>query len=373
MHFTRRHVWGALCVRQVFVYLFLLPLFRCKNDENPRAVTVAVGRASFSGPGPRGALEPLRSSVPSTQIPLPQAAKGGFSLQSRMPAAHEISSTLNSQNMSAEAYKKSLNNFAITSQRHVCVVNCSDAQKAQIAANEQLVRSNQFKITRNLASYSREMPGLSHKISSLNEKNRFLDLGAGVGFAGAQLLEPYYDPVRAVKPPQQSPDVTLVGMAKTGQTTWMESVPPLSLAKSDGKYRYHDHDFLLLTTDEINKNHESHPGFDVITDFFGAFSYSPKADAVLNKALALLRVNGELYIRHDNLTSTVRTKAQGPVFLADWIKSNIEKYKNIISFEYHNQGNVMVFKRHGAGEVKLPALELLSLKPSQPSERMYQE
>ncbi|MBI3556852.1 MAG: hypothetical protein HY074_11365 [Deltaproteobacteria bacterium] len=104
---------------------------------------------------------------------------------------------------------------------------------------------------------------------------------------------------------------------------------------------------------------------DVITDVFGAISYSERVDAVLNKYLRVLNAGGSIYIHTSPEHTKIIRKDGTQVTLVQWLDS-----VDGLAVKVEAMSIVVTPTRVG---VVVPTLKLVGGKADVPPERVFQE
>ena len=105
--------------------------------------------------------------------------------------------------------------------------------------------------------------------------------------------------------------------------------------------------------------------FNIITDVFGAVSYSERLDVVLNKYLRLLTEGGTLYVHTVSFHTQIIRKDGSKIAMFEWLQAIPGLRVTVGSTDFS-----ITAERPG---VVVPRLKLIGGKADAPPERLFQE
>lgn len=161
-------------------------------------------------------------------------------------------------------------------------------RKAKIAIakahNNIIVQSNAFIVMRGLKDYQNAFQDqFTQAIGQLKSNDHWIDIGSG----SAKAL---FDFLALTKNP--SIQTTAIGVTKPTAYSVLKSAYQFKRPGLLQNHRY----ISGKTIEELNiKNDRINPA-DLITDLFGAFSYSPQIDQVLFQQISMLKLGGQLFV-----------------------------------------------------------------------------
>ncbi len=146
----------------------------------------------------------------------------------------------------------------------------------------------EYVIDRSLLSYAISLlPGFDRSLADLGPAQRWLDIGAGEGQAILDYYAPRYDAMHKEGQERRGSKARAVGVSIEDRRMpeWHQTAAQLE----PGKISYFFGKTLSeYSADELGK-------FDLATDVYGGFSYTPRLSRFMEKALSLLEVNGVFY------------------------------------------------------------------------------
>lgn len=162
------------------------------------------------------------------------------------------------------------------------------SEQAKIYQSHGDVVPTQYVIDRSLLAYTISLlPGFDRALAELGPAQQWLDIGAGEGQAILDYYEPRYDAMHKEGRERRGSKARAVGVSIEDRRTteWHQAAAQLE----PGKIRYLFGKTLSeYSPDELGK-------FDLATDVYGGFSYTPRLSRFMEKALSLLELNGVFY------------------------------------------------------------------------------
>jgi len=253
------------------------------------------------------------------------------------------------------------------------------------AANKRMnahFQDNTFKVGRGLKHYGKLLGShLSRRLSEMGEGDHWIDGGAGRAFAMRTYLKKRYSIPK--------PRMTAVAMQQPNKRGLARALD----AHGD-RFRYlSGRPIEELTSEEVGRA-------GLITDIYGALSYTPHVDQVMAKYLELLDVGGELQAmiplidltnmrvgiyrdRHDRWRPDPKPEplivikdAEGnEVTTVEWIQMiegiEIVEVERINRMFDREDPYVRVVIRKTSEDVRVPSLELTKIQPGRPPSRFY--
>lgn len=145
-----------------------------------------------------------------------------------------------------------------------------------------------YVVDRSLIAYaSFLLPGFDRSLAELGPRDRWLDIGAGRGFAVLDYYTDRYDAMHADGRERRGGKARAVAVSIEDRRTrrWHETAARLE----PGQIRYLSGRRLReYSLEELGR-------FQLVTDFAGGFSYTRQLSAFMEKVLELLEVNGAFY------------------------------------------------------------------------------
>lgn len=232
--------------------------------------------------------------------------------------------------------------FAVCSAQ-VSAAACPDYLRSQAEKNEQIIQSNSFNVTRDLEEYYSYLPGLQNELSTLGKDSVWLDGGSGEGLffldylinclrnngSCARLIatgieRPNYSRTLetlentsaklSLQPYRRAMLLKLLEFKNTVEMptkllaeiqekvtnndyAWIEAflksiemLPPKGLPVFHALYGSPIEEISVQAVGKV----------DLVTDVYGAFSYSTRPDLVIRKYAEILKPNGRIYIFLDH-------------------------------------------------------------------------
>ncbi len=226
----------------------------------------------------------------------------------------------------------------------------------EIAENRDRIKKNDFEVSRGLWQYEMAFGDLfSADLRRITPRGVWIDVGAGSAKAQIELLEktqvgPVCVAVSVQKPADQLLDRAIQRWGVLFQ--YREGRPIEEYAP------------------------DTFPRADIITDVYGAASYTPHLDVVLQQYGRILKKSGRLYIvllltkildseeHDDDAHSPASQQVQA------WL-SSIEGLKTLKVNVYQSGVLLAVSLEKIADEVRVPPLRLVSFKDDKPPYRVY--
>lgn len=199
-----------------------------------------------------------------------------------------------------------------------------DTSPSKETARE-VIRTRKFASKRDLISYLADFPPeFADDLFKLGE-GKLLDAGGGAFYFAEEVVA-----LRKLPTPKPALSPKLLPRLATfldTPLTHRPQVTAISLNLERKGIPSYEGRLKLLWGRFFAEIPESELGkFDLITDLKGIFAYSPDADEVLRRYIALLHDSGVLYLflgegdKGFSYTSTVRTKDGKKLSLADWLQ-----------------------------------------------------
>ena len=145
-----------------------------------------------------------------------------------------------------------------------------------------------YVVDRSLLAYaSFLLPGFDRSLAALGPKDRWLDIGAGRGFAVLDYYTDRYDAMHTEGRERRGKKAQAVAISIEDRRTprWHETAARLDT----GQIRYLSGRRLReYSAEELGR-------FQLITDFTGGFSYTQRLSLFMEKVLASLEMNGAFY------------------------------------------------------------------------------
>lgn len=240
------------------------------------------------------------------------------------------------------------------------------------------IKNNGFAVERGLSDYVDKLgQGFHQDLLSLKEKDRWLDVGAGEANASLDYLV-NTGSRRAF---------TVAVTADPRPSNW-NGLPRIKAAlnKRNPRFRY-----LMGKYIEKYSVEELGGQFQLITDVYGAFSYSPHVDETLRAIGDLMAVGGRFYtilnvgdgksVHRETeplATLAIQDSRGRNVPLLDWIHRFQCLELDLQNTRYvqhtHGDGGDEVYRialKKNCKEIYIPALELVNFFDGQPPERQY--
>jgi SAM-dependent methyltransferase len=229
------------------------------------------------------------------------------------------------------------------------ILQSLDNQSLQVLKINKSLSKNNFTTSRNLTDYDSVFK-LRPLLAKMTAKQRWLDSGAGRAIAQLEYLSLFK------KYEFSSPQLVALAYKKP----WFVTSKKINFKYLSGR-KLEDY-----TTTELGK-------FDLITDFFGPFSYTENAIQVLNVYLDILNVGGTLKIYFTSPHNVVYNKNNEIVSLETWLIQNLNKNSISDAFEVTFEKGTLTVIRKKEQVFKLPALELNYFYADLPPIRKYKE
>jgi hypothetical protein len=277
---------------------------------------------------------------------------------------------------------------------------------------ERMIAANQFKVTRSFREYARTLPiAWIQTLAHLGPDAHWLDVGSGECIALEQFLSDHPITQEEISSIQQammdgSPlpegvplwERELDSIYLTIESQSLEQKPSATgityclrrqVPTFDGKMRVIQGSFF-----ENIPPHQI-PKADVISDFFGAFAYSPRLDEVIRNYLEILKPEGVAYVRFGDFLKPYKSKGSiglegtriktldgREVGLVKWLEENktldVSRGIHEVSSVERNlwkrvfHVNLQIKRRAGVAPV-IPRLKLVSTDQEAPPRRLFEE
>jgi hypothetical protein len=191
------------------------------------------------------------------------------------------------------------------------------------------IEDNRFTKDRRWHHYHRTFPGFTDRLLRPGQPVRWFDSGAGEGYAASDVLDPqkyaqYVDSTsgsnleinlteaqkRVVRGMIETPEANrpLVTILSYRIERNIEASP--RLRSITGRF------FEDIEDSELGR-------FDIITDVYGVFSYTPSVDRTLARYLGMLEPNGAIYLHFEAFVTSIKTSDGRELKILDWLR-NIE-------------------------------------------------
>ena len=242
-------------------------------------------------------------------------------------------------------------------------------------------RPEGYVIDRSLLAYTFTLsPGFDRSLADLGPADRWLDIGAGQGLAVLDYYTSRYDAMHVEGRERRGKKAQSVAMSIEDRRTplWQQTAAGLE----DGKIQYLFGKRLReYTQEELGR-------FQLITDVIGGFSYAVDLSLFVEKALAVLNVNGNFYtllqdVHAESGTNkphytgspylTEITQADGSKLrICPWLKS-ISCVEVTCQLRPEWKPAIEVYHiRKTCDNVSVPALKTIHYEAGTPPERGYQ-
>lgn len=185
-------------------------------------------------------------------------------------------------------------NDPVKSPRQALETFTSPAIKEEVSKQVKIYQSRgdvvptQYVIDRSLLAYTISLlPGFDRSLADLGPAQQWLDIGAGEGQAILDYYEPRYDAMHKEGRERRGAKARAVGVSIEDRRTpeWHQTAAQLE----PDKIRYLFGKTLSeYSLDELGK-------FDLATDVYGGFSYTPRLSRFMEKTLSFLKLNGVFY------------------------------------------------------------------------------
>lgn len=236
-----------------------------------------------------------------------------------------------------------------------------------------------YSIDRSLADYTSGLPaGFDRALESLGPNDRWLDIGAGQGWAILNYYVPDYNLLYPrVEENKKKAKSVAISIEDRRTPAWSKTSEVLE----SGQIRYlFGKRFGEYTAEDLGK-------FRLITDFLGGFSYTETLSRFLEKVLGSLEVNGSFYTVLQDVGSdsggnkphypdarflTEITDADGsPVKVCSWLK-RITCVEVTCQFRTGWRPPLEAYRMQRVCEnVSVPDLEMVHFEAGTPPERRF--
>lgn len=237
-----------------------------------------------------------------------------------------------------------------------------------------------YVIDRSLLSYTHTLPpAFGPSLAALDEKGRWLDIGAGRGQAVIDYFDPRYDRMNynGQERPERKAQTIAMSIEDRRTEAWHQKA--VTLKASQMRYLF-------------NKGlSEYAPGelgqFQVITDVLGGFSYSTDVTLFMERVLGMLDLNGNFftvlqdvhaedgqnkpYYEGASFLTELTNPAGAELRLCAWLKS-IACVKVTCEFKKGWKPPIEAYHvQKVCNEVKVPALAPVHFEAGTPPERKF--
>ena len=237
-----------------------------------------------------------------------------------------------------------------------------------------------YVVDRSLLAYASFLPsGFDRALADLGPTDRWLDIGAGRGFAVLDYYTDRYDAMHAEGRERRGKKAQAVAISIEDRRTarWHETAARLE----PGQIRYLSGRRLReYSADELER-------FQLITDFTGGFSYTSQLSVFMEKVLALLEPNGNFYtmlldVRPENrateslppdtrLLTEIENGEGSDVGVCSWLK-RISGVQVTCEPDTRTSRPVELYHVHKVcGDVAVPALEIRQFQAGTPPQRRF--
>lgn len=214
-----------------------------------------------------------------------------------------------------------------------------------LAEMEDRLKNNRFVTMRPLEYYQIDFEGFGLALQNLPPNGVWMDWGAGQAIAIREVAKDSALPQRFYALGVKIPD---------------EAHEAISEATKKGNFQY-------LTGRVEHMNLSALPKANIITDYYGPFSYSTHLDEVLEKALAQLEVGGDMFIVY----SPGRIRVKSGFFSRTDPASYLAKIKGIEIKDFDEEvGSIHL--RRTAEPLEVPKLKLQKIREGAPPHLSYE-
>lgn len=266
---------------------------------------------------------------------------------------------------------------------NIAVADCPNYLRTALNKNKEILNQGSFNEGRGLSDYFSLFKGLDYALAHLPEGSRWFDGGSG----SAKF---FYDYIQKIKHGEKFQDYygdrnfPNIEMYATGVS---EPVDPTYIERL--KQELNSNNFHPLYGDYIeNLNTSNLPKVDLITDLYGALSYTERPDLLLKKYLELLKPGGKIFtILKGTINGTtpdaplyfffesllLRNSEGRKISTLEWFESiKGMKRVNKIDSQMVRKNNVinLTFERTN-DEIVVPELELINFNHGKPPHRFY--
>ena len=258
--------------------------------------------------------------------------------------------------------------------------------KEELSKQEQIYQSRGEKvpdgyvIDRSLLSYTHTLPpAFGQSLASLDEKGRWLDIGAGRGQAVIDYFDPRYDRMNynGQERPGRKAQAVAISIEDRRTEAWHQKAA--TLKANQMRYLF-DKRLREYAPGELGQ-------FQVITDVLGGFSYSTDITLFMERVLGMLEVNGSFftvlqdvhaedgknkpYYEGASFLTELTNPAGAEVRLCAWLKS-IACVKVTCEFKKGWKPPIEAYQvQKICNEVKVPALAPVHFEAGTPPERKF--
>lgn len=238
-----------------------------------------------------------------------------------------------------------------------------------------------YVIDRALLSYTHTLSSeFDRSLANLGPKDRWLDIGAGQGLAILDYYGSRYDAMHLPGIEHRGKKAQAIALSIEDRRTAHWDQAAASLEPKQIQYLF-GRRLREYSSEELGK-------FQLITDVLGGFSYSRYLSILMEKALGLLELDGNLYTLLQDIQSedgTNRPYYEGSPFLTEiskadgsevkvcsWLKS-ITCVEVTCELKAKWQPPIEVFRIHKVcNDATVPALVLIKYESGTPPERRFQ-
>ncbi len=278
----------------------------------------------------------------------------------------------NNQSKQSKNSLKSNSPSQFDSQFNSTVDQLSYARRTKIALakahNHLIVQSNAFVVMRGLEDYQNAFQDkFTYALNQLRPNDHWIDVGSGSAKAQLEFLS---------QSDNSKVQTTAIAVNKPVVYSVLKNTYAFKHPGILQKHRY----FSGKTVEELDLVRERLVSADLVTDLFGAFSYSPQIDQVLFKQISMLKVGGQLFV-YTPLIMQIKIYDQkgNQIPIRDWLSSipgvkvsslflGIEDSQYALD-EFSLMNGFMLEKT--SNEFRVPRLQLINMTSEIVPERTY--
>jgi hypothetical protein len=218
--------------------------------------------------------------------------------------------------------------------------------KEHFQVNEDIVNKNSFVTYRTLGEYSLYLPGFNKALAELPKDGVWMDLGAGKAVAMRTAWS-------------QDPSLTRKYFA-FGVEIPSDARTAVEDAMVAGNFRYIEGKFESVDMTQL-------PKANLITDVFGAVSYSPDLGRVMTNALSQLVPGGKMFTYYSMMGIKIKTGLFKSEDLLDYLRN----IKGIEVVDIGDEGAGAVMIQRTEGPLEIPKLKLEKVRAGKPPQFVY--
>lgn len=231
------------------------------------------------------------------------------------------------------------------------------------AYNKSVVASNAFWVWRGLQTYHYGFGDkFTRTLAKFKSGDHWVDVGSGSAKALLEFLQQ-----------TNNPQIQTTAIAVSKPTSY-SILKKLFLSKHPSLLQFHRY-LSGQTIEELNLQSAELAPADLITDMFGAFSYSPQIDQVLAKEISMLKVGGKLFVYTPLIWQIkIFNSAGNKIPLNEWLQSLAGvKLSSMYESSVDNELSLLngfILERTNE-EFSVPTLKLINMSSEIVSERTY--